>query len=60
VPEHKLVPPPRASRKESAESLINHFKVRSKLISLLVFLVLRVMVMSLGTNAVSVFGVDLL
>jgi hypothetical protein len=39
VPEHKLVPPPRTSMKESVESLIHHFKVRSKLSSLLVSLV---------------------
>ncbi|KAF8499235.1 Ndufs2, NADH:ubiquinone oxidoreductase 49 kd subunit [Russula emetica] len=29
VDDHKLVPPPRASMKESMESLIHHFKVRS-------------------------------
>ena len=28
VDDHKLVPPPRASMKESMESLIHHFKVR--------------------------------
>ena len=27
VDDHKLVPPPRASMKESMESLIHHFKV---------------------------------
>jgi NADH dehydrogenase (ubiquinone) Fe-S protein 2 len=29
VDDHKLVPPPRASMKESMESLIHHFKVRT-------------------------------
>src|SRR6267142_4991628 len=29
VDDHKLVPPPRASMKESMESLIHHFKVSS-------------------------------
>ena len=28
VDDYKLVPPPRASMKESMESLIHHFKVR--------------------------------
>lgn len=31
VDDHKLVPPPRASMKESMESLIHHFKVNSSL-----------------------------
>ncbi len=29
IDDHKLVPPPRASMKESMESLIHHFKVRN-------------------------------
>ena len=29
VDDHKLTPPPRAMMKESMESLIHHFKVRS-------------------------------
>ena len=29
VDDYKLVPPPRASMKESMESLIHHFKVRA-------------------------------
>ena len=29
VDDHKIVPPPRASMKESMESLIHHFKVRT-------------------------------
>jgi NADH dehydrogenase (ubiquinone) Fe-S protein 2 len=32
VDDHKIVPPPRASMKESMESLIHHFKVSSVLI----------------------------
>lgn len=31
VDDHKIVPPPRASMKESMESLIHHFKVSSLL-----------------------------
>lgn len=34
VDDHKLVPPPRAMMKESMESLIHHFKVRSILLFL--------------------------
>ncbi|KAG6881391.1 NADH dehydrogenase Fe-S protein subunit 2 ndufs2, partial [Termitomyces sp. T159_Od127] len=30
VDDHKLVPPPRASMKESMESLIHHFKIFSE------------------------------
>lgn len=35
IDDHKLVPPPRASMKESMESLIHHFKVDSYMIVLI-------------------------
>jgi hypothetical protein len=35
VDDHKLVPPPRASMKESMESLIHHFKVLSLMLHIL-------------------------
>jgi hypothetical protein len=47
--------------KESMESLTHYFKVCSKLFSVLCpSCSMCVMVVMLGTNAVSVFGIDLL